>query len=830
MHPCPVCGHEDVIFSANAKYEVEGRPTALCPHGEAHGRVGMAYTSVRYFADTGELLGPMAHRPWEVIYAAGVPMGVDEEGRRFGAPFLHEHCGIRGLTKAHVLALSADPAVAPHLPKLKAMDEAERGGWPVLMAPLYDPHGLCGLEIRTFSPQSSPRPGELPSREPGRLIRTVGSRGVYLTEPIASPRAVVTFEGVWDCAAARWDAFERGSVEFAFAGVTANTSAATIRATLRTMYPGVPVVVIGDRDRPGIQAMRRLRKVFPAAVLQDVGTSENGCPKDYREANPDKRWQGLLAGVEPALEEWDRRRLDGDSDGRPTIVIRPPEHEMVNLAWKALGDHGGVFARGDRLVHLVHGTEEMEGRVRNPSGNPGVVEASPPWLRSHLSQVAKFQRLSTEGQTTDAMVPEWLPPVLLASPPPGGLQVLKALVEMPVFLASGAILTEEGLDEDSGLYLVPRGELPEVPQAPDLEEARRAAERLLDVVVDFPFASDPHPDVHRAAWLAVVLTGFARYAIPGPIPFVALDASVPCSGKGLLAEVASHIVQGRPVAIASCPKAGEELQKTILATLRLGHRMFFLDEIPNPFGSREFNGVMTAYPDFHGRLLGQSLMIQVPQLTMWLVAGNNITLAPEVSRRCLHIRLEPLVEHPENRSDFRYPKLVDHVRSHQTELATAALTILRAYHLAGRPEFGLTSWGSFEDWSRLVRNAVYWVTGWDCDTRQMLADQADLTREAWRVALGILRAEFGVRPFTAEQVLVWCGGEGTSPRELHDALDGLHTNPKGLCSKSLGWVFRRYEKAVVEGYYLTRHPEKRQGSTSWVLQSVAARDRFAPAS
>lgn len=829
MHPCPVCGHEDVIYKNDRKFEVEGRPTALCPHGEAHGRAGMAYTSVRYFADTGDLLGPIAHRPWEIIYAAGVPLGVDEHGRRFGGPFLHEYCGIRGLRKAEVLALSADSQVAPYLPSLKAMDEAEREGWPVLMAPLYDAHGLCGLEIRSFCPPSSPRPGESPSKDPGRLIRTVGSRGVYLPEPTASPRAVVVFEGIWDCVAARCDAFERDSFEFAFAGVTANTSAAIIRATLKTMYPGVPVVVIGDRDRPGIQAMARLRKVFPGAVLQGVGTTKNGCPKDYREADPDTRWNGLLTGVESALDEWERRRLDGDPDGRPTIILRPPEHEVVDQAWKALADQEGVFQRGDRLVHVVHGTDETQGPVRPPS-NPMVVEASPPWLRSHLSRVVKFQRLSAEGQTTDAMVPEWLPQVLLASPPHPGLQVMKALVEVPVFLASGAILTDEGLDEDSGLYLVPRGELPEVPEAPDLEEARRAAKRLLEVVVDFPFAAEPHPDVHRAAWLAVVLTGFARYAIPGPVPFVALDASVPGSGKGLLAEVASLIVQGRSVAIASCPKAGEELQKTMLATLRQGHRMFFLDEAPNPFGSREWNGVMTAYPDYFGRLLGQSLMIQVPQLTLWLVAANNITLVPEVSRRCLHIRLEPMVERPETRSGFRHPKLEDYVRCHQTELAAAALTILRAYHLAGRPDVGLTSWGSFEDWSSLVRNAVYWVTGWDCDTRQMLSEQADLTREAWRGAMGILRAAFGTRPFTAEQVLAWAGGEDTSPRELHELLDGLHTNPKGLCSKSLGWIFRRYEKVVVDGYYLARHPGKHKGSTSWVLQSAASKDRFSEAS
>ncbi|WP_285727507.1 toprim domain-containing protein [Geothrix rubra] len=785
---------------------------------------------MRYFADTGELLAPASHRPWEILYAVGVAMGVDEEGRRFGAPFLHDHCGIRGLRKAEAQALSADPQVASHLPKLKAMDQAEREGWPVLMAPLFDDRGLCGLEIRMFAPPSSPRPGEAHHQEGGRLIRTVGARGLYLTEPQSSPRAVVVFEGIWDCVAAGWDAFERDSREFTFAGVTANTSSSLIRAALRTYFPGVPVVVIGDRDRAGIQAMSRLRKAFPAAVLQGVGTSDQGWPKDYREADPEARWQGLLTGVEAGLEEWERRKLDADPDGRPTILVRPPEHEVVAQAWKAVSGRGEVFRRGDRLVHVVHGTGEKQGKVRIPSGNPMVVEASQYWLREHLSRVAKFQRLSAEGQVADVMVPDWLPHVLLASAPTADIEALRALVETPVFLGSGAILSEEGLDEDSGLYLIERGGKLEVPEAPDLRAAQRAAERLLEVVADFPFASEPHPDAYRAAWLALILTGFARYGIPGPIPFVALDASVPSSGKNLLADVASLIVQGRTVALASAPKDGVELQKILLATLRQGHRMFFLDEVPNPFGSREWNGLVTAYPDYQGRLLGLSTMLEVPQLTLWMVAGNNLTLAPEVSRRCLRIRLEPMVEHPENRSGFQHPNLRAYVREHQAELAAAALTILRAYHLAGCPDPGLPTWGSFEAWSDLVRNAVCWATGWDCDTRMVLADHADLTRGDWRVSLGILRSEFSTRAFTADQVLAWCErGEGAAS-ELRAALDGLHANPKGLCGRSLGWIFRRHEKVVVDGYYLARHPGRHNGSTSWVLHPVEARDRFAAAS
>ena len=155
------------------------------------------------------------------------------------------------------------------------------------------------------------------------MIRTVGNRGVYLPDPHTSPRAVVVFEGIWDCIAAHWDAFERDSHEFAFAGITANTGATLIRATLKTFFPGVPVVVVGDRDRAGIQAMAKLRRCFPAAILQGVVATEGKAPKDYREADPDRRWQALLTGIEAGLEEWDRRKLGGDREVTASVRETP---------------------------------------------------------------------------------------------------------------------------------------------------------------------------------------------------------------------------------------------------------------------------------------------------------------------------------------------------------------------------------------------------------------------------------------------------------------------------------------------------------------------------
>jgi hypothetical protein len=58
--------------------------------------------------------------------------------------------------------------------------------------------------------------------------------------------------------------------------------------------------------------------------------------------------------------------------------------------------------------------------------------------------------------------------------------------------------------------------------------------------------------------------------------------------------------------------------------------------------------------------------------------------------------------------------LLEHVRRHRGELVRAALTILRAFILAEKPEPDpILTPMDFAAWSALVRNAVHWATGHD---------------------------------------------------------------------------------------------------------------------
>src|SRR5207244_2276955 len=146
------------------------------------------------------------------------------------------------------------------------------------------------------------------------------------------------------------------------------------------------------------------------------------------------------------------------------------------------------------------------------------------------------------------------------------------------------------------------------------------------------------------------------------------------------------------------------------------------------------------------------------------------------------------VEFPEERSGFRYPELLKHVREHRAELVVAALTVLTAYNEAGRPNHGETPMGSFESWDHLIRGACVWVGLKDpCAGRERIRAEGDHDLEAIRAVFTTWHEAFGSEGMTVAQVRAMAergkdphGREGdlVDP-ELHGALAALDARGDG---------------------------------------------------
>lgn len=457
-----------------------------------------------------------------------------------------------------------------------------------------------------------------------------------------------------------------------------------------------------------------------------------------------------LHAIEPEI--LDAEILDEEIEN-PVIPV-DVEHRVVTRTLALLAAHcHDLYQRLGMLVHLVAPT-----RSGILTRRPEITEASELWLRDRISRVAKYQVRSLQGWRIN-LVPNWLPGMIIKRREFPDIPTLLSVVEAPVFLSDGRVLEAPGYDPISGLLVMLGQDSVRVSDQPTHADAVRAKDELLQVVADFPFALDPTPDAHRAAWVAALLTIVGRYAIEGPVPGFMVDASGPASGKGMLIQVTHIIATGRHASAMPCSADKEELRRTIGSVLMVGRRVGWLDEVTSPFGGGAWNALATAWPTWSDRTIRTSNTPEYPALTCWIISGNNIRLTSDTTRRTLVVRLEPSIDRPEDRSGFKHPQLLQWVQEEQPRLIAAALTILRAFHAAGRPTVFSTPIGSYEAWDALVRQAVGWVMVVDpMAPRNAMAAIVDPRRRAWEDLVDELWGMFGTGEFTARDAVVELGG------------------------------------------------------------------------
>lgn len=385
--------------------------------------------------------------------------------------------------------------------------------------------------------------------------------------------------------------------------------------------------------------------------------------------------------------------------GRPEVVIGVREHEVNDQAAAALGSDPDLYQRGGALVRVLVEPAASVRTVRRPAG-PRIDLVPKPTLRERLTRAADwFIARETEGGAAfvPAHPPDWCVAAVHARGDWPAVRRLEAVVEYPVLLPDGRVPAEPGFDPDTGLlYAPPDGLTLDLPD-PTPERVRRAVEDLSEAVADFPFEAD----AHRAAWVAALLTPLARFAFPGPAPLFLVDANVRGAGKGLLLHALSLMVTGEAFTVATYTHDVDELRKRITALALEGDRLVLFDNLDGRFGNAALDAALTSTA-WKDRLLGQNKQASVPLWATWYATGNNVAVAADTARRVCHVRLETPEENPEGRGDFRHPDLLGWVRENRPRLLSAALTVLRGYVRAGRPDQRLPAWGSFEGWSGLA--------------------------------------------------------------------------------------------------------------------------------
>ena len=226
-----------------------------------------------------------------------------------------------------------------------------------------------------------------------------------------------------------------------------------------------------------------------------------------------------------------------------------------------------------------------------------------------------------------------------------------------------------------------------------------------------------------------------------------------------------------------------ETRKRLLAIALSAPPVMVIDNIEGAFGFEVLAGAITA-GSIADRVLGASEHKTVPFRSVSAITGNNIQLQGDFGRRVIPIEIDPKMEHPEDRRDFRYPALKEHVAEHRPALYIAALTILRAYFVAGRPRHPHPEKGSFETWDRLVRGAIIWVSGVDpaAGVERIRESGGDLDLERLRALVGAWWAVFADREVTMVELF----GEAITRPDLKAAIDAYAIKGDEVTTKWMG--------------------------------------------
>lgn len=516
-----------------------------------------------------------------------------------------------------------------------------------------------------------------------------------------------------------------------------------------------------------------------------------------------------------------------DSDGIPLIRIEygvGTLKDMTDQAIDALiGADAEIYQRAGELVSVKVDERVKLTGIRWPPGEPRIIPVSASSLRENIDLVSEWERYdSREGEWKTTRVPRDIVENIMGRGE-WKFRTLTMVFETPTMRIDGSLVDKPGWDDTTGIFFMPKpGESWSIPQNPTANDIKAAKAALEEVHCDFPFEKP----CHRGAAVAGILSLLTGLTFTNR-PLFLWDANVRGAGKTLGADVSCIIATGRDFPKMVQGSDESEDRKRITALAMIGARAVLVDNIVGKFGNAAIDAALTANGSWEDRILAQNKTWKGPLFLTWFASGNNVEVHGDLARRVIPIRMLSEEERPERRTGFRHPDLRGWVKANRVRLASAGLTLLRGFVNAGRPDQKLFNFGSFEEWSELIRNAVVWAGFADpCEGNEDIQEKADTDVLAFAAVLQSWYDLFKEVPFSLAKVARMEPEEDDPQRgekltALIDALTNLAPNDKGggWNARSVGRYFKRYEKRVIKGLRLEQCAETRVGA-AWKVRAM----------
>lgn len=525
---------------------------------------------------------------------------------------------------------------------------------------------------------------------------------------------------------------------------------------------------------------------------------------------------------------------------RPTISVQGGKiHEITDKAEEILIDSGlEVYQRDRWLVQI--GRYPMKDHTGAGVKVLGFVEVGKENMVEILTKTIlwkKFDGRSSKETIIDC--PKEVAASLLGRVGKWQLPSIRAIITAPTLRHDGSILSTEGYDEQTGIYLDLQGvTFPPIPTHPTKEQARAALDNIIAHVSEVPFVVHEELDqitgkvidrkqVSRSVYLSGLLSGVIRTALPGA-PMHAFTAPTAGSGKSILVDDISIAMTGSPAPVMTQGSSQEEMEKRLSAQLQCGGAVVSFDNCTQPIES-DLLCAAISQPVLLLRILGLSKHVRVTNTAMYFATGNNLTIIGDMARRSLRCVIDPECERPENRT-FTTIRPDQAMMKDRVEYVVAALTVMRAFFVAGRPQQPKQpplgkELGSLEQWSRTVRDALIWLGEPDpvLSQEEIRSDDPDLENNS--AALHQWYEQFGNKRQTTKDVAETAklrseSMMGSLPKlinpELHDAFSRVISKNDRLDSTAIGYWIRKIKGRIIGGYMMT-FAGKSNGNLTWLV-------------
>lgn len=490
---------------------------------------------------------------------------------------------------------------------------------------------------------------------------------------------------------------------------------------------------------------------------------------------------------------------------KPTVrIMAGALHRIVDRAEQLLSDSGRYYQAGG-LIATVQTDPASNETAITPTTQPALVRA--------LARVADWERYDARSEAwVVADPPARHAGVLFDSAEYPHLPVLRGIARQPHLRDDGSIVKEAGYDFQTGRFGVFREAHYEIPYRPTREDALAALALLEGLLAEVAFDTD----TDKAAAVAAMLTAACRPSLP-TAPGFHVAAHTIGSGKSFLSRLISSLATPQNVPGVAFPGDGDEMRKTLIALLIKSPAVINFDDLNGDIVPSEALKTAMTEEYIGGRILGVSKDVSCSSRTLFLFSGNNVGPVRDMARRVVTIHLDPRCENPVTR-EFKRPHLETEVRRDRARYVSAALTIIRAWIVAGSPHTPAKPVASYGKWADWCRQPLLWLGRPDPVARLFEQLAHDPDAELLHRMLTGWHTAHGNTPMLIRDVVRIAEGADT---DFAEALRDVADERGQINRRRLGWWLKRHLGRIVGGLKFERGNVARNAET-WRVVSVSS--------